>query len=113
MTTETAEDAMRRACDSIMRGDIMTALADLTPEAFQEAMVMGANIVSLPTPESYDFTSREELPDGTHRFVVRFKTQRPGHHRPRLLETARRLLEDRLHLGRRPATGLSTAPPSL
>jgi hypothetical protein len=74
MTTETAEDAMRRACDSIMRGDIMTALADLTPEAFQEAMVMGANIVSLPTPESYEFTSREQLPDGTHRFVVRFRT---------------------------------------
>jgi len=74
MTTESAEDAMRRACDSIMRGDIMTALADLTPEAFQEAMVMGANIVSLPTPESYDFDSREELPDGTQRFVVRFKT---------------------------------------
>jgi len=74
MTTETAEDAMRRACDSIMRGDIMTALADLTPEAFQEAMVMGANIVSLPTPERYDFESREQLPDGTHRFVVRFKT---------------------------------------
>ena len=65
---------MRRACDSIMRGDIMTALADLTPEAFQEAMVMGANITALPTPESYEFESREELPDGTHRYVVRFKT---------------------------------------
>jgi hypothetical protein len=74
MTTETAEDAMRRACDSIMRGDIMTALADLTPEAFQEAMVMGANITALPTPQSYDFESRESLADGTHRFVVRFKT---------------------------------------
>jgi hypothetical protein len=74
MTTESAEDAMRRACDSIMRGDIMTALADLTPEAFQEAMVMGANITSLPTPQSYDFESKEQLPDGTNRFVVRFKT---------------------------------------
>jgi hypothetical protein len=73
MTTETAEDAMRRACDCIMRGDIMSALQDLTPEAFNEALAMGGEITSLSTPQSYELVSREES-DGEHRFAVRFKT---------------------------------------
>lgn len=64
---------MRRACDAIMRGDVMTAMQDLSPEAFNEAMTMGANISMLPTPVSYAFESREVV-DGDHRFVVRFKT---------------------------------------
>lgn len=64
---------MRRACDAIMRGDVMTAMQDLSPEAFNDAMAMGANIAVLPTPVSYDFESREVV-DGDHRFVVRFKT---------------------------------------
>ena len=64
---------MRRACDAIMRGDVMTAMQDLSPEAFNEAMAMGANIAVLHTPVSYDFESREVV-DGDHRFVVRFKT---------------------------------------
>ena len=38
MATETAEDAMRRACDAILRGDLMTAMQDLSPEAMNEAM---------------------------------------------------------------------------
>jgi hypothetical protein len=73
MTTETAEDAMRRACDAILRGDIMAAMADLSPEAFNEAMAMGANIAMLPMPTSYEVESRGESA-GEHRFVVRFKT---------------------------------------
>ena len=73
MKTETAEDAMRRACDFIMRGDIMSALQDLTPEAFNEALAMGAEITSLPTPQSYEIESREES-NGEYRFVARFKT---------------------------------------
>jgi hypothetical protein len=64
---------MRRAADAILRGDIMTAMADLSPEAFNEAMMMGANIAMLPQPQSYEVESREES-DGEHRFVVRFKT---------------------------------------
>jgi hypothetical protein len=27
------EDAMRRACDALLQGDLFTAMADLTPEA--------------------------------------------------------------------------------
>ncbi len=73
MTTGTAEDAMRRACDFIMQGDIMSALQDLTPEAFNEALAMGAEITSLPTPQSYEIESREES-NGEYRFVARFKT---------------------------------------
>jgi hypothetical protein len=64
---------MRRACDAILRGDLMTAMADLSPEAFNEAMAMGANIAMLPLPTSYEVESREESA-GEHRFVVRFKT---------------------------------------
>ena len=73
MTTETAEDAMRRACDAILRGDLMTAMADLSPEAFNEAIAMGANIAMLPLPTGYEVESREEA-GGEHRFVVRFRT---------------------------------------
>jgi hypothetical protein len=73
MPNETAEDAMRRTCDAILRGDIMTAMADLSPEALNEAMMMGANIAMLPMPQSYAVESREEA-GGEHRFVVRFKT---------------------------------------
>jgi hypothetical protein len=64
---------MRRACDAILRGDLMTAMADLSPEAFNEAMAMGANIAMLPLPTSYEVESGEESA-GEHRFVVRFKT---------------------------------------
>ena len=73
MANETAEDAMRRACDAILVGDVMTAMQDLSPEAFNEAMTMGANISMLPTPQSYEVESRD-VADGEHRFVVRFKT---------------------------------------
>ena len=73
MTNETAEDAMRRACDAILRGDLMSAMQDLSPEAFNEAMQLGADISMLPTPQSYTVESREVV-DGEHRYVVRFKT---------------------------------------
>ena len=73
MANETAEDAMRRACDAILAGDVMTAMQDLSPEAMNEAMMMGANIAMLPTPQSYDIESRETAGD-EQRFVVRFKT---------------------------------------
>jgi hypothetical protein len=73
LTLESAEDAMRRACDAIMRGDFMTAMQDLTPEAFNEAMMLTAEITSVPAPQSYSFESRDES-DGEHRFTVRFKT---------------------------------------
>ena len=52
---------------------MMTAMQDLSPEAFNEAMAMSANIMSLPTPVSYEVESRETV-DGDERFVVRFKT---------------------------------------
>ena len=73
MANETAEDAMRRACDAILRGDVMTAMQDLSPEAMNEAMIMGANITMLPTPQTYEIESRETVGE-EQRFVVRFKT---------------------------------------
>jgi hypothetical protein len=73
MTQGGAEDALRRACDAVLIGDMMTAMQDLSPEAFGEAMIMGANITALPTPVSYEVESREVV-DGDERFVVRFKT---------------------------------------
>jgi hypothetical protein len=75
MTTGgTAEDAMRATCDAILRGDMMGALSELTPEAFNQAMSMAAETLALPTPESYEIESREESGDGEHSFTVRFKT---------------------------------------
>jgi hypothetical protein len=75
MTTGgTAEDAMRATCDAILRGDMMEALQELTPDAFNQAMTMAAQTMALPTPESYEVESHEESADGEHRFRVRFKT---------------------------------------
>ncbi len=74
MTTDgTAEAAMRATCEAILRGDMMGAMAELTPEALTQAMSLAAEIMSLPTPESFDIESREET-DGEQRFRVRFKT---------------------------------------
>jgi hypothetical protein len=75
MTTGgTAEEAMRATCDAILRGDMMGALQELTPEAFNQAMSMAAETMALPTPESYAVESHEESADGEHSFRVRFKT---------------------------------------
>lgn len=73
MTNDTAEAAMRRACDAILAGDVMTAMQDLSPEAFNEAMMMGAQIAMLPTPQSYAIEARDAS-NGEERYVVRFKT---------------------------------------
>jgi hypothetical protein len=73
MVSETAEDAMRRACEAILRGDLMAAMQDLSPEAFNEAMQLGADISMLPTPQSYTVESREVI-GNEHRYVARFKT---------------------------------------
>ena len=73
MANETAEDALRRACDAILQGDVMTAMQDLSPEALNDAMAMGANIMGLPIPVSYEVDSHEVV-EGEERFVVRFKT---------------------------------------
>jgi hypothetical protein len=68
-----AEAAMRNTCDAIMRGDLMGAMNDLTPDAFAQAMSLAATITALPTPESYVIEAREQSGD-EHRFRVRFKT---------------------------------------
>ena len=54
MTTgNTAEDAMRATCDAILRGDMMGVMQELTPEALNQAMMLAAETMALPTPESY------------------------------------------------------------
>jgi hypothetical protein len=73
-TAQTAEDAMRATCDAILRGDMMGALQELTPEALNQAMAMAAETMALPTPESYEIESHDEAADGEHHFRVRFKT---------------------------------------
>ena len=73
MVSDTAEEAMRRACDAILAGDYILAMADLTPEALDDAMTLGAGLATVPVPESYAIESREES-GGEHRFAVLFKT---------------------------------------
>ena len=65
---------MRATCDAILRGDMMGAMQELTPEALKQAMAMAAETMALPTPESYEVESHEEAADGEHHFKVRFKT---------------------------------------
>jgi len=43
------EDAMRRACDALIAGDLFTAMADLTNEALNEAMSISAGITQVPS----------------------------------------------------------------
>lgn len=64
---------MRRACDAVLAGDYMLAMADLTPEALQDAMTLGAGLTTVPVPQSYAIES-EETVAGEERFVVLFKT---------------------------------------
>jgi hypothetical protein len=72
VTNETAEAAMRRACDLIMAGDFFNAMADLTPEAMAEAMNLGMGMQGLPLPESYVLSEPEQTGDDT-RYEVTFK----------------------------------------
>jgi hypothetical protein len=67
------EDAMRRACDALLAGDLFTAMADLTPEALNEAMTISAGITQIPSASGYVIDAREEVA-GEHRFRVRFQT---------------------------------------
>ena len=67
------EAAMRRACDAILQGDFYSAMADLTPEAMNEAMTLAVGLTSVPALESYVIESHEES-NGEHHFSVRFKT---------------------------------------
>ncbi len=63
---------MRRACDSIIAGDYMLAMEDLTPEAMQEAMSLAAGLTSIPQPTSYSLEP-EDAVLGEQRFRVRFR----------------------------------------
>jgi hypothetical protein len=70
--SETAEDAMRRACELIMKGDFFAAMADLTPEAMADAMNLGAGMTGIPLPESYELSQAEPSGEDT-RYRVVFK----------------------------------------
>ena len=49
---------MRRCCDALLQGDLFTAMADLTPEAVNAAMVLGSSIAERGAlPESYTLES--------------------------------------------------------
>jgi len=67
------EDAMRRALDALVAGDILTAMVDLTPEALAAATSMSSGIATIPTPTGYTITAHDEEA-GEHRFQVRFQT---------------------------------------
>ena len=64
---------MRRACDALIAGDVFIAMQDLTMDAVNEAMSIGAGITQIPSASSYVIESHEEQ-DGEHRFRVRFDT---------------------------------------
>lgn len=64
---------MRRACDAILQGDVYTAMADLTPEAMNEAMAFAVDLTGVPAPLSYDIESHEIMA-GEHRYGVVFWT---------------------------------------
>jgi hypothetical protein len=51
--TSTADAAMRATCDAILRGDLMAAMNDLTPDAFAQAMSLAATITALRSDESF------------------------------------------------------------
>lgn len=72
-SAETAEAALRRACDAILAGDYMSAMTDLTQEAMNDAMALGATLTTVPVPQSYAVESHE-TPATDERFVVRFAT---------------------------------------
>ena len=71
---DNAEEAMRRTCNSILAGDYMTPLGDVTPEALNQAMGLGASLTNIPLPESFEIDSKSEI-DGEQRFSVRFQAQ--------------------------------------
>jgi len=70
--SETAEDAMRRACDLILKGDFFSAMADLTPEVMADAMNLGAGMTGIPLPDSYELSAPESVGEDT-RYRVVFK----------------------------------------
>jgi hypothetical protein len=71
MPDEPVDDAMRRACDALMRGDYLTPMAELTPEAMSEVMTIGAGLTNIQAPLSYTIDSHEEK-GGEHRYRVSF-----------------------------------------
>jgi hypothetical protein len=73
MMPETPEAAMRRTCNSIMQGDLMSVVQDLTPEVLNDLMMQSTNITSVPSARGYDIEAHNEV-DGEHSFDVRFRT---------------------------------------
>jgi hypothetical protein len=72
MVDDSPEAAMRRACDFILQGDLYSAMADLTPEAMNEAMALANELSGLSLPERYVIESHTQSEDGAHRFGVLF-----------------------------------------
>ena len=62
---------MRAACEAILQGDFMTAMADLSPEAMAEAMNLAAGFSNVPMPQSYVIDSEDVVDDG-HVFKLHF-----------------------------------------
>ena len=65
---------MRRACDAIIAGDFVTAMADVTPEALAQAIGLGAGLTNIPPPESYEIESKGVL-ESEQRFSVSFRAE--------------------------------------
>jgi hypothetical protein len=64
---------MRAACEAILAGDFMTAMAELSPEAMADAMQMAGGFTGAPMPTSYGIDS-EEIVDGEHAFKLHFSS---------------------------------------
>jgi hypothetical protein len=73
MAELTAEQAMRRACDLILAGDFFAVAADLTPEAYNDAMLLATGLTGVPLPDSYTLASHS-VSGADHVFRVTFHT---------------------------------------
>ena len=67
------EGSMRRACDAIVQGDILTAMNDLSSEAYADAMNLASGLTTVPTVEGYEIEA-SKVSDGAHVYHLRFKT---------------------------------------
>ncbi len=65
---------MRRACEAVLAGDYVAVIADVTPEAFNQAMGLGAGLTNIPLPESFEIEPKGEL-DAEQRFSVSFRAK--------------------------------------
>jgi hypothetical protein len=73
VVSEGPEQAMERVCGLILQGNLVAIAAELTPEAYADAMALAPALAGTGLPVGYEVEAHET--DGEqHHFRVRFKT---------------------------------------